>query len=250
MLPRTFVHINGIGYATERRLWEAGFDTWGALLQSPDQLPFSPARCGLVADIIAESSDRLEDGDFAWFARELHLRDHWRAMPDFQAGIGYLDIETDGSTDENCVTVIGLYDGETVQQFVRGENLLDFPEALAETSILVTFFGSGFDLPVLKRQFPRLKFPQLHVDACWLFRRLGYQGGLKSIERQLGYERSAETQGVDGWAAVRLWREHLAGSREALELLKRYNAEDILSLKPLTEIAFQGMLDHTLDPQT
>src|SRR3712207_8550067 len=52
-------------------------------------------------------------------------KDHWRALNAFPGRVSYLDIETDGGTDFDNITVIGLYDGQRLQQFVRGQNLLD-----------------------------------------------------------------------------------------------------------------------------
>jgi uncharacterized protein YprB with RNaseH-like and TPR domain len=114
--------------------------------------------------------------------------------------------------------------------------------------MLVTFFGTGFDLPMLSRRFPDLAFDQLHVDLCHALRRLGYRGGLKKVEVDLGLVRAPETRGLSGWDAVRLWREHRAGSREALELLLAYNREDVLNMRELLAIAYNGLREMTMEP--
>jgi uncharacterized protein YprB with RNaseH-like and TPR domain len=72
-------------------------------------------------------------------------------------------------------------------------------------------------------------------------RRLGLSGGLKSIERQVGIQRSRETAGLSGWDAVRLWREWRRGSEEAREVLLRYNAEDVVNMVPLADLAYTGL---------
>ena len=51
--------------------------------------------------------------------------------------------------------------------------------------LLVTFFGSGFDLPVLRHAFPQVRFDVLHIDLCYSLKRLGYSGGLKRVESAL-----------------------------------------------------------------
>jgi uncharacterized protein YprB with RNaseH-like and TPR domain len=153
----------------------------------------------------------------------------------------YLDIETDGGTDFDNVTVIGVSDGETLRQFVRGENLLDFPDFVDEAALLVTYFGGGFDLPVLRRAFPRMRFDQLHLDLCPTLRRLGLSGGLKSVEAQVGLSRSAETTGLGGWDAVRLWREWRWGREESLRKLLAYNGEDVTNMIPLAELAYRNL---------
>jgi uncharacterized protein YprB with RNaseH-like and TPR domain len=56
-----------------------------------------------------------------------------------------------------------------------------------------------------------------------------------------GIERSERTLGLDGWDAVRLWREYEAGSEHSLQTLIEYNAEDIRNLKPLMEHVHQRL---------
>jgi uncharacterized protein YprB with RNaseH-like and TPR domain len=241
MLEKTFVHVQGIGYQTERRLWEQGADSWQAFLADPAAFRVPKARVPILVDTISQSPLALARGDFAFFRERLASRDHWRAFRDFPGRVIYLDIETDGGTDFDNVTVVGVHDGERLHQYVRGENLLDFPEAMDDVALIVTFFGGGFDIPVLRNAFPRVRFDQLHLDLCPSLRRLGFSGGLKSIERQVGIERSRETSGLSGWDAVRLWREWRYGSREALELLLRYNGEDVLNMAPLADLAYHGL---------
>ncbi len=246
MLEKTFVHVQGVGYSTERRLWEAGAACWRTFLEDPAayRLPRVPA--ALVHETVARSEEALRTGDFRFFARSLAARDHWRGLTAFPGRVGFLDIETDGGTDFDSVTVVGLHDGRALRQFVRGENLLDFEEALEDVAVLVTFYGGGFDLPVLRRAFPRLRFDQLHLDLCPALRRLGYRGGLKSVERQLGLERGPETAGLDGWDAVRLWREWRRGREASLATLLAYNAADVENMIPLSRTAYRLLEARTL----
>jgi len=79
------------------------------------------------------------------------------------------------------------------------------------------------------------------VDLCPTLRRLGLRGGLKRIEQTLGLIRDPDLEGLDGWAAVRLWQAYCAGDTAALETLLRYNREDIVNLKPLAELAYQRL---------
>lgn len=249
MLEKTFVHVQGIGYQTERRLWEQGADCWSTFLADPTAFQVSCARLPHLIDTVSRSPEALRRGDFAFFRERLAQRDHWRALRDFPGRVVYLDIETDGGTDFDNVTVVGIYDGQRLRQYVRGENLLDFPEAMEDAALIVTFFGGGFDIPVLRNAFPRVRFDQLHLDLCPALRRLGFSGGLKSIERQLNIQRSPETAGLNGWDAVRLWREWRYGSKEALEILLRYNGEDVLNMAPLADLAFFGLSQRLTEPE-
>ena len=120
-----------------------------------------------------------------------------------------------------------------MKTFIQGVNMDEFPAEIARYKMLVTFFGSGFDLPFIRRTFPDLRMDQLHVDLCHLLRRIGLTGGLKSIETKLGVKRIPETEGLSGFDAVRLWHQYRRGSQEALELLLLYNKEDVINMEAL-----------------
>ncbi|MBN1459160.1 MAG: ribonuclease H-like domain-containing protein [Armatimonadetes bacterium] len=241
MLNRTFIHVPGIGPVTEQGIWERGLHSWSQFLADPAAAGLPPARTEHVRHIVAESSDCLARRDHRYFARSLASREQWRAFPDFERDVAYLDIETTGMAEEDDITIIGVYDGEEVRVYTKGEDLEDFAADIRDYKLLVTFFGSGFDLPFLRRRFPHVSFDHLHIDLCWTLRRLGHTGGLKHIERKLGLQRSPETVGLDGWDAVRLWREWERGSQEALNLLKAYNREDIVNLKWLVQYAYDEL---------
>jgi hypothetical protein len=250
MLTRTFVHIPKVGYVTERRLWEAGVDGWDHA-EAVDEAPggFTARRWRLVQDTLADSRRSLDAGDHRHFAQRLHPRDHWRAFPQFQHRVGYLDIETDGMTAWNVVTVIGLYDGRRCRSYVLGENMAQFADDIRDYSLLVTFNGASFDLPFLRRRFGDL-FDHLHVDLRFALGRLGFNGGLKSIERQLGMRREDEIADLSGEDAVWLWREYKRGSAEALELLLAYNRADVENLAQLMDLAYRALWQRALDAST
>ena len=244
MLEATYIHCPGVGPQTERRLWEAGAFTWRDYLSLESELAVIRRARPILTPLVCESVDRLARSDFAWFGRALPQREHWRAYPAFRDRTVFLDIETTGGPDGGVVTVVGVHDGETLRQFVRGVDLEKFPDTIADAAVIVTFFGTGFDLPVLRSAFG-MQFPQLHVDLCYLLKRLGHSGGLKQVERQLGITRSHATGGLSGFDAVRLWWRWRRGDRDALDLLLAYNAEDVLNLKRLLEIAFPAILVRT-----
>ena len=78
-------------------------------------------------------------------------------------------------------------------------------EEIAQYDLLVTFNGTSFDLPVLLASIQGLPLDQPHVDLCLLGRQLGYRGGLKAIEHQLGIRRRADLCGMSGADAGQLW---------------------------------------------
>ena len=244
MLESTFIHCPGVGPKTELKIWDLGAKTWDQFIANSISLTL-PFRCRRLAEqIVEESIDRLDRLDHAWFAERVPQREHWRALPIFSDNIAYLDIETTGGTEADDLTVIGMYEGAEFRQFVKGRDLHLFPEAIRDKAMIVTFFGSGFDLPFLRNSFG-MDFPQLHIDLCFALKRLGYSGGLKKIEDRLGLDRTDETQGLSGWDAVRLWRMYESGNCGALETLLTYNREDVLHMENLLSWAYPRLVDMT-----
>ncbi len=184
----------------------------------------------------------LEQGHHQFFRRGLGQRDAWRAYPDFRDKCVFLDIETDGGNGPDPVTTIGMYDGKEFTCLVQGEDLENFRDIISNYSMIVTFFGMGFDLPVLQKQFGGLRFDQIHLDLHPALKRLGIRGGLKKIEKQLGIERSPETDGLTGYDAVLLWRRYVnLRDDSALEKLIAYNREDVVNLETLTNYTYERM---------
>lgn len=247
MLPQTFVHVPGIGPTTERSLWSQGCRDWNCYLENPSRYSVGSASRGLVRDELEASREHLAEGRHQFFRSSLGMADAWRAFPHFEHSCVYLDIETDGGVSGDAVTVIGLYDGTDFTCLVKGENLENFRDLISRYSMIVTFFGAGFDLPVLQKRFRGLKFDQIHIDLCPTLKRLGIRGGLKRIEKELGIQRCAETEGLTGYDAVRLWRQYeRAGRESALDTLIAYNREDVVNLQVLARHAYQRLAEDTL----
>jgi uncharacterized protein YprB with RNaseH-like and TPR domain len=251
MLEETYIHVPGIGLKTERRLWAREVRVWEDFLGLPQPMPgFSSERHALVCDHLREARRCLDRGEFRHFSATLPRSEAWRAWPSFRNRTAYLDIETTGMGAWAEVTVVGVYDGNRVRTYVHGDNLDDLPQDLAQFALLVTFNGAAFDLPFLSRRFRGLDLSHLHADLRHVLKRLGYRGGLKQIEREMGLERSERTAGLDGWDAVRLWNEYRAGNEQALELLIEYNTEDIVNLEHLMATAYERLRAQTLAAAT
>jgi uncharacterized protein YprB with RNaseH-like and TPR domain len=243
MLRNTFCHIPGIGPQTEQKFWRAGFTCWDALL-GPTEPPRYPARPS-CREQLRESVLRYEQRDPAYFAARLPSAQRWRLFADFRDSCAFLDIETTGlGSLSDHITAIALYDGSSVRHFVHGENLKDFPEALARYRLVVTYNGSSFDLPFLQRQF-HMVIRQAHIDLRYVLRSLGLGGGLKNCERNLGVSRPG-LEDIDGAVAVLLWREYRRHrDRRALETLLAYNVQDAVNLEPLMVEAYNRKLAET-----
>lgn len=241
MLRRTFIHLPGIGPRREQALWRAGILDWDSALRAKLAPGFSAARWDEIRRLVDQSRRFLDAGDHAFFAEALPQPYHWRALHDFRGRVAYLDIETTGTGPWAQVTVVGVYDGVRTHSFIHGDNLDLFPEFIDHFAVIVTFNGSTFDLPFLRRRFPRLRFHQLHVDLRYALRQLGIRGTLKEIERCLGMRRPADLEGLTGEDAVRLWVEYCSGREKSLDLLLRYNAADVENLEPLAHYAYRQL---------
>jgi uncharacterized protein YprB with RNaseH-like and TPR domain len=244
MIEATFSILEGIGPATERRLWEAGIRRWADFLGAATVPGLSLARKRTLDERLAQYQAALDARDARFFARSVPLREHWRLFERFQGSAVYLDIETTGlSAYGSEVTVVGLYDGYDFAALVSGVDLTEgrLAQALGDADLLVTYFGSAFDVPFLRHHFPGVDFDLPHIDLCFAGRRVGLTGGLKSVERQLGLSRPDEIAEVDGWEAVRLWHAHERGVPGALDRLLAYNEVDVRNLAVLAPVVYQRL---------
>ena len=238
MLKHTFQHIHGIGEKTEKRIWREGVATWEAFLDAHNRLSLPQWQQDLACTELEKSLKALERRDAHYFSAKLPPALHWRLYSVFNQRIGYLDIETTGMvTGESTITVIGLHDGKAPRVYIQGQNLARFAEDSEEFTLLVTYNGKQFDLPVIRRELG-VPLEQAHIDLRYPLAALGYKGGLKKIERSVGLEREGPLSLLDGWSAVWLWRYHQQGIPGALETLLRYNLEDVVHLPTLLALVY------------
>lgn len=239
MIENTFIHIQGIGAKTEQNLWDQGILTWHHFLNWEGSI-FSFGRDQFVRQELERTIAHSEDIRF--FNSRLSSGEMWRVFDAFKARAVYLDIETSGGyQDVDEITVIGLYDGHAVQSFVKGINLDDFEIAISRYDLVITFNGAAFDLPFIRRRFPGISLPPGHIDLRFLLKKLGYAGGLKKIEKEIGLSRNHKIEGMNGFDAVNLWKAYQWGDRAALDTLIQYNSADIVNLEPLMEMGYREM---------
>lgn len=236
MLHHTFSHIPGIGHKTEIGLWEKGICTWDDCHGNfPPRFP--KARAELIREYIRQSHRHFPDNPL-FFSELLPPHRHWRIFPHFRDKTAFLDIETTGQHFDDCaITTIAVYDGTDIFHYVQGENLDDFADDIGKYQVLVSYNGKSFDIPFIERYFG-LKIEQAQIDLRHVLARLGFKGGLKSCEKQLGLDRG-ELDGVDGYYAVLLWQEYeQTGDRRFLETLLAYNIDDAVNLEKLMVEAY------------
>ncbi|MEN6441399.1 MAG: ribonuclease H-like domain-containing protein [Syntrophobacter sp.] len=246
MLQNTFVHLPGVGIKTEQALWSAGICSWDTFRDPATcSLPFGKRKSEALREYLGQCGDHVSGSNPAFFARTLPTQLLWRLFPDFRHCTAYLDIETTGLGDPgDHITTAALYDGREIFHYVHGDNLDQFPQDLAKYKVLVTYNGSCFDLPFIRSSFG-VPLEQVHIDLRFLLHNLGYRGGLKGCEKQLGLCRN-ELDGVDGYFAVLLWQEYKKKrNRGALETLLAYNIADAVNLETLMVKAYNLKLKET-----
>jgi hypothetical protein len=245
VLQSTFQLIPGVGPARERKLWKAGVTCWS---------DFAEAGADTEA-VISDWTDRLraavrdaklalEQDDIDWLSAALPAAEHWRLFETFGADAVYLDIETgDDVWGYEGISAIGFLDRSGPRLLLAGRDLHLFPALARQWRVLVTFNGLSFDVPILRRAFPDWTPPACHIDLRHLLARLGYHGGLKSIESRieaLHLARPWHPRGIGGWDACGLFRRGRDGDRDALRRFAEYNLYDVVNLRTLMAFGYNA----------
>lgn len=246
MLRNTFCHIPGIGLQSEKRIWSSGLHSWEELLEGTSaKLPFSRSRLLSLQKQVEQSMEQLQQNRPDYFSELLPAAHQWRLFAEFQHQTAYLDIETTGMGSFNDhITTIALFDGKSIFYYVKGQNLNNFKEQIKNYRLLVTYNGKCFDIPFIRNSLG-IDMDQAHIDLRYVLANLGYRGGLKGCEKQLGMDRG-ELDGIDGYFAVLLWHDYLKKKNQrALETLLAYNIQDVVSLERLMILAYNLKLQET-----
>lgn len=244
MLEHTFCHLPGVGLRQEQALWTAGIHSWEELLVHPAP-PLRGSAASLAPRLLRESQERLNARDASFFASSLPSAELWRLFARFRSSVLYLDIETTGlSRGGDVVTTVATYDGNRLCTYVQGQNMDDLAADVLSCGLLVTYNGRSFDIPFLEHALS-IRIPQPHIDLRWILHGLGFRGGLKGCEKQLGIDRGG-LAGVDGYMAVLLWNDYRRNrDKRVLETLLAYNAEDAVNLERLMVAAWNLKLENT-----
>jgi uncharacterized protein len=249
MIRRSFLFLPSVGKATEKRIWSRGTTNWKEFLSADTIAGFSRKRKDDLDARLNEAEEFLCQQRSEYFCGLLPSTEQWRLFDELKQGTAYLDIESDGIGPGHVVTMVGILRNGKMTTLVRGQGLDQkaIKEALDGVKMLVTFNGSSFDLPMIEHEFP-FSVPRVpHYDLRHVCPKAGYHGGLKSVEQQIGISRPQEVEYVTGEQAVYLW--HLwsrKGNQNALNLLTKYNAEDVKNLEPLAELVYDIMRERML----
>ncbi len=242
ILKSTFQHIRGISAKKEHELWRAGVVSWDAFDRTQNK------QIALFKDppensIFSLSRKAFETGDVQFFANCLNRQEHYRIALSFPEKVMFLDIETTGlSKYYDTITLIGWSIGKEYNVLIQGRDDTAFRNAISQAKIIVTFNGSLFDLPFIKRYYPDIDLPVCHVDLRFLGKRAGLSGGQKEIEKKIGIKRDKSLQNMEGEAAPVLWYMYCWGDQSALKKLIAYNHADIEGMKIIFDNAVHRLL--------
>lgn len=225
--------VEGIGERFERHLWREGVLSWEDFLVTKKVRGISPERKSVYDREFSEAIEALEKKDERYFFTKLKRHEYWRLFDVLKGNAVCLDIEATGlNAQDSDITLVGLYDGIRTKILIKGIDLTAkyLMRELESYKMIITYYGSVFDIPFLNKKFPSLDLNRPHFDLCFGSHRAGFKGGLKRLEEDLGVMRASDIKGLDGYDAVKLWFAHLQGNDGALEILMRYNEEDTKNL--------------------
>lgn len=239
MLKQTLLHIPGIGLKTEKALWSRGIRTWWDYQEyTQDEAKLS----WLQRTRLAYERDEL-----SFFLENMPRSELYRIVIDRPQRTAFLDIETTGlSSRYHNLTLIGVcVDGE-YRYAMQGQSTDLLNTLLESADCLVTFNGTRFDLPFLRRHVPDLHIPEVHIDLLYLARRYGYKGGQKAIEKALGFSRPDSFENTGGESAPALWYRYMYGDNEAGRHLVVYNYLDIVGMHFILDKVLEDISDNYL----
>jgi len=182
-----------------------------------------------------EVSKLLEDFEEKFKHFNLSEKEKWQLYIYFPSHLLFVDIETEGlSKEKNNITLIGIYKENKYYPFIKDLNLEKALKFLSSTPIWITFGGENFDIPFIKKTFPYLRTPLVHIDLFFLTKEVELRGGLKKIEKMLGIVR--KTEGLNGYDAVKLWKKWVEEKdKNSLRKLILYNKEDVVNIKKIMD---------------
>lgn len=243
MLRSTFLHLKGFGLKKERSLWQQGVVSW------EDYVPETSQQAFLLAELepdspLLPSIEAFKNGDMSFFAESLPSPFHYRIPLSFPEETIFLDIETTGlSHYYDIITLVGWSVKDEFGVWVNGSDETAFREAISRAKAIVTFNGTMFDLKFINKFFPDLDLPKIHVDLRFLAKKAGLTGGQKAIEKEIGFARDEDVDGMLGEAAPILWHKYRRGDNDALKRLIVYNHEDIEGMKAVFDSCIERLVE-------
>lgn len=243
LLDQSLCLLDGVSPEAEIRLRRGGVLTCRQLAEEADR-HFSTAHAARVCESFGQFAKADSLGLAGWFVAHLPAGHRVRALRRFAEEAVFFDIETDGLTRGARITCITTMRGGRLRTFVRGRNLDDFLEEWTSAKLLVGFSSKRFDTPVVSREFGLADLPA-QIDLMDEAAHYGLRGGLKAIEKRIGFSRT-NVSCSNGEDAVECWRRFRDdGDESALASLLAYNRDDVLSLRHLAQHLLVLSLENT-----
>ena len=118
---------------------------------------------------------------------------------------------------------------------------------LEKYKLIITYNGSTFDIPFIKKRYPRLLPDIPNFDLRVTCQRIGLTGGLKKIEKELGIKRNEIIEKFYGGDPLTLWKMFMAsGDEYYINLLVEYNEDDVFNLKKIADYTYEKLKWQTL----
>lgn len=242
MLLSTFQHIKGIGKKTELALWDKGITTWEKYLNK-DKRQLSLFKNECLTSLNA-SIEAYKEGNLVFFANRLPKSEYYRIALTYPLDTIFLDIETTGlSLYYDQITLVGWSIGRKYGVYLKDQDESGLLAALDFAKAIATFNGTIFDLKFLKKTFPGIYIPPIHIDLRFFAKRAGLSGGQKAIEPKIGYKRPELIKGMEGESAPILWYKYRRGDKAALKELVTYNHADIEGMKWIFDYAIEKIYE-------
>ena len=128
MLTNSYIHLPGIGAATERKIWDSGIKSWDEFREEPHRAGLAESKLKQILEGISTSKEKLNARDHTYFANNLPKKEHWRAYREFKDDTIFLDIKTTGlSPNHSKISMIGVHSSDGTKVFISGIDLEDFP---------------------------------------------------------------------------------------------------------------------------
>lgn len=230
-LRNSFILFPRIGSKTEKKLWKNNITRWE---EAQDTDVISNSRKKKIQEFLDKAERNLEVGNTVFFKNQLPSGELWRTYRDFEDQTTFFDIETTGlDKNRHKITTVSIYRGGESKTLVRGQDLTkeNLKKEIHESKLLVSFNGKRFDQPFIENSFD-MDIQTPHLDLMYTCKKIGLQGGLKKIEKELGITRDQDD--LDGREAIKLWKKYEKdGDTESLEKLIKYNQADTVNLKQL-----------------
>jgi uncharacterized protein YprB with RNaseH-like and TPR domain/predicted nuclease with RNAse H fold len=242
MLLSTFQHIRGIGKKTELSLWKKGIINWEKYVKlNGKQLPLFKSDS---TDPVKSSITAFNEGNIDYFAKTLPRSEFYRVALTYPEETLFLDIETTGlSLYYDQITLIGWSIGQKYGVYLKDQDESGLMEALDSAKAIVTFNGTLFDIKFLKKVFPGIFIPPIHIDLRFFAKRAGLSGGQKAIEPKVGFKRPDLVEGMEGESAPILWYKYRRGDKAALKELVTYNHADVEGMKWIIDYAIEKIYE-------